>query len=174
MKHYRLIAAAALLLAGNGLCADEAEAEKALKKVSGAIIIHAEFKPDGPVMQVFLNVTPATDADLKHLREFKKLDTLSVAASKITDAGLREIKECKAIKFLGLGQTAVTDAGLKELKDMKGLISLELSQTNVTDAGLKELYGLTNLSRLTLKFTKVTDAGVSDLRKALPGCTIER
>ena len=149
MKHYRLIAVVALLLAGTGLRADEAEAEKALKKV-GANIIHKEFKPDGPVMQVFLNVTRATDADLKHLREFKELDTLGLAASKITDAGL------------------------KELKDMKGLISLELSQTNVTDAGLKELYGLTNLSRVSLKLTKVTDAGVRDLQKALPGCKIER
>jgi hypothetical protein len=164
----------ALLLGTTGLHADEADAVKALEKISGAVVVRAQNKPEGPVTQVFLNVTKATDADLKHLREFKQLNTLGLAASKITDAGLKDLKECKGIKFLGLSQTAITDAGLKDLKELKDLISVELDQTKVTDAGLKELHGLTNLSRVSLRQTKVTDEGIQELQKALPKCKVER
>ena len=49
-----------------------------------------------------------------------------------------------------------------------------LSGTKISDAGLEHLKGLKNLKVLRLDRTKVTDAGVAELKKALPGCRIDR
>jgi len=44
----------------------------------------------------------------------------------------------------------------------------------MTDAGLEQLKGLTSLRYLHVADTQVTDAGVSELKKALPNCTIRQ
>lgn len=41
------------------------------------------------------------------------------------------------------------------------------------DADLAQLEGLKNLETLILLGTLATDAGVAQLKKALPGCTID-
>jgi len=48
-----------------------------------------------------------------------------------------------------------------------------LKQTKITDAGLPHLKGLTSLKELRLVDTGVTETGLAELRKALPGLTIE-
>jgi hypothetical protein len=63
---------------------------------------------------------------------------------------------------------------MKELARLKQLQALGFSETKVTDVGLKELAGLKQLKVLSFFNTRVTAAGVAELKKALPGCQIDR
>jgi len=90
------------------------------------------------------------DADMVHLKGFKKLECLSLGASDVTDAGVRDIGELTALKVLSLYDTRISDFGLKHLKK------------------------LTNLKVLNVGKTGVTSDGVASLQKALPNCEIRR
>ena len=69
----------------------------------------------GKVIKVSLYGTQVTDADIVHVKDMTKLQTLDV------------------------GQTPTTDAGLVYLKGLTNLYSLNLRYTQVTDAGIAEL-----------------------------------
>ena len=118
--------------------------------------------------------TQVTDEQLKELAGLKSLQSLSLGQTNVADMGLKELAGLKNLQALDLRSTQVTDAGMKELAVLKSLQWLSLSQTKVTDAGLKELAGLKDLRSLDLQGTLVTDAGVAGLKKALPGCKIQR
>jgi len=154
--------------------ADEAAVIEKIKKRGGTVEFDRTQLAE-PVISISLPGGNVTDADLKELKVFTSLKSLSFRAivtksppranGRITDAGLKELKDLKNLQFLDLaGQVQITDSGLKELKAFDQLESLVLIHNNITDAGLKELVELTNLRRLTIKFTKVTVAGLSDLK----------
>ncbi len=90
------------------------------------------------------------DADMVHLKGFKKLECLSLGGSDVTDAGLRDIGELTSLKALSLYDTRISDSGLNHLKK------------------------LTNLKVLNVGKTGVTSDGVASLQKALPNCEIRR
>ena len=52
-------------------------------------------------------------------------------------------------------------------------MSLKLN-SQVTDASLPVLKRLTRLSRLRLSQTGISENGLDELKRALPGCAIER
>jgi hypothetical protein len=151
----------------------ERETIKAIQEVGGSVYydyecdppgLGAALRPPGPawlrmvlgddffadVSAVFLRDTECTDSDLRHLREFLRLKSLSLKSRQITDDGLIHLAE------------------LRELE------SVALIITQLTDAGLVQLYGLTRLKELSLHNTQVTDAGVEELQKALPNLKIYR
>jgi hypothetical protein len=118
--------------------ADEAAAVRAVEMLDGIVTVD-DTQPDKPVVAVNLGVTCITDAELKELKEFKRLRRLDLSATPVTDAGLKELKGLTSLEELYLGSTQVTDAGLQELTELKNLRILEVSGTRVTDAGLTKL-----------------------------------
>ena len=75
-----------------------------------------------------LNETPATDADLEHLRGFAKIKWLHLDGTRITDAGLDCVSGLTQLEILSLVRTQITDAGLEHL-------------TRLTELGELHLYG---------------------------------
>src|SRR5436190_19869988 len=98
--------------------ADEAAAVKAVEVLGGKVTVH-DRQSGKPVVGVNVRATDLTDAGLKELKGFKRLQTLDLSQTKVTDAGLKELKGFKRLRTLILIQTQVTDAGLKELKELK-------------------------------------------------------
>jgi hypothetical protein len=95
--------------------ADEAAAVKAVEVLGGKVMV--DDKQSGkPVVGVNVRATDFTDAGLKELKEFKRLQTLDLSQTKVTDAGLKELKEFKNLQWLGIRGTHVTFRGLKELQ----------------------------------------------------------
>src|SRR5262249_12037426 len=105
--------------------ADEAATVKAIEKLGGTVTRGDEIAGK-PVVDVNLDSTEVTDADLKGLKELKALQTLVLRRTKVTDTGMKELKQLKSLQTLNLIGTKVTDAGLKELKAVKSLTSLQL------------------------------------------------
>jgi hypothetical protein len=91
-----------------------------------------------------------TEAGMKGIAAFKRLQALKLMGRSVTDAGLKEIAGLKQLSMLNLMSTAVTDSGLKELSTLTQLQSLDLSDTKVTDSGLKEVSSFKQLSTLNL------------------------
>ena len=128
---------------------------------------------DRPVIGVYLEKTPVTDADLEYLKGLTNLQVLRLADTQVTDAGLQHLKGLTRLQWLWLSGTQVTDAGLEHLKAVTGLQKLFLSDTQITDAGLGHLKELTNLQYVSLIGSQVTEEGVKKLHEALPDCTIQ-
>ena len=116
----------------------------------------------------------ATDADLRYLKNIKRLRQLSLYGTQVTDAGLVHLKDLRPLEALDLTNTQVTDAGLVHVKEVKSLRRLDLVNTRVTDAGLVHLAALRDRFplELNLRGTRATAAGVEKLRAALPDADI--
>jgi len=131
----------------------------------------------------------ATDAEMAHLGNLARIDTLVLDPSNVSDLGLAHLDRLTSLRWLSisssvgstdtrimrlktltrlqglnLDRTDVTDAGLPHLKGLTGLELLGLSDTGITDSGLAHLGGLTNLHWLDLHGTQVTDAGMAHLK----------
>src|SRR5215471_7635120 len=88
--------------------ADEAAAVKAVEVLGGKVTV--DDKQSGkPVVGVNVRATDFTDAGLKELKEFKRLQTLILIQTQVTDAGLKELKELKSLETLDLAYTQVTN-----------------------------------------------------------------
>ncbi len=114
--------------------------------------------PNVPFGLIFSEIT---DAGLKEITAFKRLETLALMSIEVTDAGLKELVPLKQLKSLELACTKVTDEGMKQLATFKQLKWLKLMGTKVTDAGLKEIAALNQLQSLHLD--GLTDVGVKEL-----------
>ena len=189
--------AAALLLSAAPLYAGDAE-DAAIKGVmkAGGEVTHEDDDPAKPVVAVNFSGTKATDADLKGLVAFTRLEMLALDDTQVTDAGMKDVAALKRLKVLTLIKTQVGDKGVKSLAALKGLGDagpvrhaagerrpedrgdaqgievLNIPKTQVTDDGLKSLTGLKALQQLILSGTSVTDAGVAVVKKAMPDCDI--
>jgi hypothetical protein len=153
------------------LSAEQAAAEKAVVKAVEALggkVMRDCNKPDGAVIGVSLSGTPATDADLKLLKELKSLMMLELGGTQVTDAGLQALKDLKGLQRLYLERTGIGDAGMKNLRDLQALKILYLGYTHITDKGLKDLHGLKSLNELILRGTTTTEVGRNEVRQALP------
>ncbi len=109
------------------------------------------------------DVDEIDDSGLENLREFPRLQYLSLHRARISDLGMVHLASLRNLTVLDLSNTSVTDAGLIYLKDLKQLKHLDLDFTKVTDSGLACLCGLSQLNSLRLAGTRVTDAGLFHL-----------
>jgi hypothetical protein len=118
--------------------------------------------------------TQVTDSGLVHLKGLSNLTALSlIESTDVTGAGFVHLNGLTKLSIVNLRRTQFTDAGLGHLKALTNLTSPDLMDTRVTDAGLAHLKALTKLSQLVLVGTQVTDSGMNDLKRALPGLTID-
>jgi internalin A len=114
--------------------------------------------PNVPFGLIFSEIT---DAGLKEITAFKRLETLVLMSTEVTDAGLKELVPLKQLKSLELACMKVTDEGLKQLATFKQLKSLNVMWPRVTDTGIKEIAALNQLQSLHL--SGLTDVGVKEL-----------
>jgi hypothetical protein len=124
----------------------------------------AQLKEFPKLQDLTLHGPRVTDAGLAHLEGLSSLYLLSLFHTKITDAGLAHLKELSGLQDLSLTAARVTGAGLVHLKGLTKLEYLALNQTQVNDAGLAYLQGLTGLRGLALDSTPVTDRGLTYLK----------
>ena len=66
-----------------------------------------------------LNNTQVTDADLEHLKGLTNLVVLRLNNTHVTGRGLEQLKGLTNLKGLVLDNTQVTDAGLEHLKELR-------------------------------------------------------
>src|SRR5262245_39695951 len=85
----------------------------------------------GSIIEVNLDGTDATDADLENLSCLHHLRILSLARTKVTGEGLRHLAPLRELRSLDLTWTGITDAGLKELGRLNKLEALDLSLTKI-------------------------------------------
>ncbi len=117
-----------------------------------------------PIVEVVVDETAATDADIAHFKTLTTLQRLDLGCTQITDAGLAHLKALSNLQKLGLYDTQITGAGLAHLKGLVSLQWLNLARTQITDGGLVHLQGLKSLSHLDLNDTEITDNGLVHLK----------
>jgi Leucine-rich repeat (LRR) protein len=143
MRDYFVLIVAAFLLSGCS-ASPEQTAKTTIEQLGG------KTRSDkGHVVKIDLRKTRATDNDLAGIRQFPRLDRLSLPP-------------------------AATDAGLLHLEGLPNLTSLDLQNTQVTDRGLDVLKTMPKLAQVYIHGSKVTPEGEQALQAALPQLTIEK
>jgi hypothetical protein len=129
-----------LIITTSAVQADDAE-DKAIQFIEklGGSVVRDEMADTKPVVEVCLQGTLFTDADVKELASLKNLEALDLCATRITDDGLADLNGFKRLRSLNLSCTQVTDAGLKKLAGIDRLQRLYVLRTKVTDAGMQDL-----------------------------------
>src|SRR5438876_11250685 len=79
-----------LALTSKGRAMGSSEATSAIEKLGGTVEVDWESQ-DGSVVEVNLDGTSTTDADLAHLSSFKELRNLDLSGTQITNSGLETI-----------------------------------------------------------------------------------
>jgi hypothetical protein len=130
------------------------------------------FDKHGRVLEVNLQETKTTDADLAPLKHLKHVKEISLHRTKVTSTGLENLAHLTRLEKLFLTDTPIDDRGLVHLSKLNNLKVLGMSGTAVSDARLKHLKELRGLESLFLIGTKVTDQGVEALSSLLPACDI--
>ena len=127
------------------------------------------------VSQIKLRGARVTDADVKRLVAFQRLERLEIDATRVTPAGLRPLQQLPRLRFLSLSGLASDDEGMAELARLKNLEALWLDGEGgniVGDAGLLELRSLPKLWRVELGTARIRRSALAAFQKALPGCKI--
>lgn len=113
------------------------------------------------VVQVRLDDTAVTDADLRVIGKLRGVTGMHLNSTNVSDAGLRELRSCKRIHYLGLMGSQVTSDGLRYLQVMDELDTLILEGTVVDDIGVRSLLDLKRLQILNLGKTRISARGVA-------------
>lgn len=119
---------------------------------------------DEPFHETRLNLERGNDHDLKHLRRFTNLDTLTLRSAKFSDEGLKEIRTLRGLKRLTILFPNITPAGLEAISQLPELQELTVERGNqIDDAALRSLSRLKSLKSLSLHHTRATGTGLIHL-----------
>jgi hypothetical protein len=121
---------------------------------------HQQRHEDQPQVDLILDGSEYSDADLKKIEGKTELAALWFRNTRMTDRGLQSLKKLPNLHYVFLDGNQITDAGLEHLKALTQLQGLSLDATKITDAGLAKLKGLNRLRHLSLAGTPITDAGL--------------
>jgi hypothetical protein len=127
------------------------------------------------VSQVTLRGATVTNADLRRLVAFQRLESLEVHATRVTPEGLRPLQQLPRLRFLFLSGLAADDEGMTELAGLKNLEFLWLDGEGgslVGDAGLLELQALPKLRRVELGNARIGRDAMAAFQKSLPKCKV--
>ncbi|HLN27912.1 MAG TPA: tetratricopeptide repeat protein [Gemmataceae bacterium] len=141
----------------------ETEPRQFIPPFQEPIIKRDSSQPGNPVVEVTLNVTKDTDAQLKKIGSFTKLRKLQISETTVTSAGLQNLRHLTGLKWLMIHRVPLTDDDLKVIKDLKSLEQLNISSTGITDKALENIEGLHHIEGLYLLEPKITDAGLKYL-----------
>ncbi len=91
-----------------------------------------------------------TDADLAHLDNLTRLESLSLTGLTISDAGLASLLGLENLKQLSLNDVALTETGFVHLESLPALESLSLGRIVLTEAEVVRLKRFKSLTHLKL------------------------
>lgn len=111
-----------------------------------------------------IHMVRAHDADLEVLKQFPRLQFITLVESEATDAGLKHLHDLRALQAITLEGAKVSAAGLAHLRDMPKLTGLTLGGRDISDAHLKRVAELA-LTGLTLNECRITDQGIAELKQ---------
>jgi serine/threonine protein kinase len=114
-----------------------------------------------------------TDDCLAAVSACQSLRTLDLNSDNITDRGVSAVAKADRLFNLDLGGTHITNEGVDKLSSTQNLHNLNLSQTALTDAAVNSLARMKQLKTLSLTSTSISKQKLSELRVALPKCSIE-
>ena len=115
-----------------------------------------------------------SDAGLKHLSRYRKLNNVHISNGKITSQGIAHLKHCTQLKklslqgngfsnsilevaarfrhletlWVGMGDCTIDDEGMKHLPKLKSIKLLGIQGIMATDEGLKYLFKLPKLEKV--------------------------
>ncbi len=109
-----------------------------------------------------------SDDDLVHLEPLTQLERIVLEIpGGISDAGIKRVRNFRRLQSARIEQSVITDAGLKAFVDLDQLTNLTISCL-ATDEGLLTLRELESLSYLQIGSPYVTEEGVTALAEASP------
>lgn len=121
---------------------------------------------DGSVSSLVLSGTKLKEDDLQSIAGLTRLESLGISDCGIRDIGF--LSGASGLTFLQISDNSVRD--LTPLAGMKHLKTLYIDNNPITD--LTPLYGLSALRTLSMKGIDVEPKALSELRDALPNCSI--
>ncbi len=143
-----------------------------------------------------LSSVQLTDDDVAHIATLPNVTTLYIGGTGISDNALVELSAMPHLVWLGLDSSQATPHGLSELSKCKNLTGLHVENANddsianvaaaawpiymsvdgseLTAESLTSLAKMSPLKLLTLFDTTFSEAELQELRRALPGCTIQQ
>ncbi len=137
--------------------------------------------------------TNVGDIGVARLDGLSSLKYLDLSRTKITDAAAIHVARFPSLEELHLQDTDIGDLAVERLETLRSLRVLNLSGTNITDVGLKRLKGFHQLTALdleptcrqpssdhdraagmVLRFGSLPDNAFTELKEALPNCSVSR
>lgn len=112
------------------------------------------------------NCPYVTRTGLSHIKNMKRLRTLSIGTNGFTDDALEEVAKISSLKNLYAPINRFTDKGLAALKNSHSLVFLDLSNTAITGDGLKNTLSGNHFDAMVLSNMYLTDkdlAAISSL-----------
>ncbi len=97
---------------------------------------------------------------------------IALPCAKIKDEELKELGILKHIEMLDLRSNLITDPGIAYLKGHTFLNYLDLSHNKLTDACIENFAEFRMLSHLDLSGNSISKNGEGELKKILPGATV--
>jgi uncharacterized membrane protein/mono/diheme cytochrome c family protein len=93
-----------------------------------------------PVLhELNLSGTSVTDAGLKQVTSYGRLERLNLSRTPVTDVGVATVASMKSLTWLNLHNTAVGDAAIDAMAAMQGLRGAVLWRTGMTEGGISRL-----------------------------------
>lgn len=120
----------------------------------------------------FSTTTWATLDAMTYLAELDQLDSLTLDGSRFTEAKWQCLRYFARLKELSLIDFRITGAELRHLCELKKLEKLWLLNCQVTHAGVVPLKKLSQLHVLRIDGSQVSSQCETDLRQAMPHCTV--
>jgi hypothetical protein len=121
---------------------------------------------------ISLNGSPITDEQVESWQPPHELRCFSAQRTKLGDRTLRHISQFKSLESIEFAGALPTDAGIFHLVQLPNLYMLGLEKTPLTDDALLHLKQMKQLRYLRIWQTGITPQGFKELREALPDCVI--
>ena len=94
--------------------------------------------------------------ELKKLKAFSSLQSVSLNGTNINDEGLKYLAECQSISNINLTFTQITDAGIAYLTTLTHLQHLRLKDTLITAKSIPHFNKMKKLTSLQVHETEIT------------------